>query len=153
MAKKRNRTVWAISTMVITLFLALSLFPSYLSQNLKGFNDLNTTFSIPFLYQILLLVFFVFLSSLYIFKKRNLEILSISLILSLFVFISTYSITFSTSVNSISTEVGSFTINSIGFSEDLVIEKKWYGYLIQDSKKAISVQLLTNLSPLIFRSI
>ncbi|WP_444996414.1 hypothetical protein [Aliikangiella sp. IMCC44359] len=143
----------SIPTLVLIIlaicFLAISLLSVYLNQHLEGFGALNRVYAIPFLYQVILLLVFVLLSAFFVFKQKS-RLLSLGIIAGFIcVFISSYSLTFSSNINAISTDIGPITINQISFSDNLTIERKWYGFLVVDQKTNESIQLLNRITPLV----
>jgi len=140
-----------IVAVVLIGFLCVSFISANLWHFLPGFNDLKTTFSLPIIYQLIILGAFIFTTIYYVSvflhkgipRKKFLLVLIVSLLSFLAAFFSTYNFTVSHRSNSISSSIGPFPINNVSFSDDLRIKKILLGYQLSNSKK--SVYYLTDM--------
>jgi len=139
----RGQVVRILTLLVLVGFLCSALFGANIDYFLPGFSDLDSKLSIPVAYQFVLFSLFVIVASYTFFKKNNLVMLIVTLLLFFSAALSTYTVTLSHRVNSISSSLGLFSLNEIPFSDDVVIIKKGLGYKITNPTKSISIY--TNL--------
>jgi hypothetical protein len=127
-----------------------SVFAVYLEHYLGGFGDANSTHGIPIEYQISLLIAYLFLSIIFFFKT-SLALSSFTIALFILTLLCSYSFTFSSSTNAIITNIGPITISDAPLSENLIIERKWYGYLISNESSDDQLSyLFSRITPLLF---
>ncbi len=135
-----------IALLAVTGF-AFSLLLANSWRFIEGFSDYETIFILPLAYQVFFLLLFLMCVIGFLFRRKNKTILVATLLSFLLVIFSTYSMTISLRVNSISTSIlGGFVINDIPLSEHLFLNEKWYGYSAFDDTE--NYQLLVNFSPL-----
>lgn len=135
----RGKVIRFSILLVLVGFLSISLFGANMDYFLPGFSNLDTKFSTPIVYQLGLFSLFVIFGIYTVVKNNHGTALLVSLILFFCVVFSTYTVSISQRLNSITSSLGLLPINEMPFSNDVLILQKGFGYKLVDPKKSILI--------------